>query len=328
MSVIPCDRNDDLRRLILEYSEVLKTEAHKLGTHGLGEKEFYNSGLFRGAVERIRGQFSASMSEKREFVRAVLNFMEDQGFIDGWKSAGEANRHDYSVTLPDGRTAVIELKGCMDGNNTIIFERPPHAQEFIIWSVCTNPGADPRHNAWSGIHTRLSADIIEREQQVNGVIIWDMVCGTAGRPCPKIQADPDRITPVAQYELPPPYIYVRHLRHAGHNCESSKQPKTARSTSRTRASFEGVSRLLRRASRGNKLRGLRSRIPGNGHGASHQNPPGRVYSAGIRSHRHPTGLVQRGRAGEPSPPLQTHHEQIERSAGEKQYAGYECASQG
>ena len=208
MSVIPCERNDDLRRLILEYSEVLKTEAHKLGTHGLSEKEFYNSGLFRGAVERIRGQFSATMSEKREFVRAVLNFMEDQGFIDGGESAGEANRHDYSVTLPDGRTAVIELKGCMDGNNTIIFERPPHAQEFIIWSVCTNPGADPRHNAWSGIHTRLSADIIEREQQVDGVIIWDMVCGTAGRPCPKIQADPDRITPVGHYELPPPCIYV------------------------------------------------------------------------------------------------------------------------
>ena len=36
----------------------------------------------------------------------------------------------------------------MDENNTNIFERPPHAHEFIIWSVCTNPGADPQHNAW------------------------------------------------------------------------------------------------------------------------------------------------------------------------------------
>ena len=79
-----------------------------------------------------------------------------------------------------GQTAAIELKGCLDGNNTNIFERPPHAHEFIIWSVCTNPGADPRHNAWSGIHTRLSAEIISRHQLVDGIVIWDMVCGTIG----------------------------------------------------------------------------------------------------------------------------------------------------
>jgi hypothetical protein len=100
------------------------------------------------------------------------------------------------------------LKGCLDGNNTTIYERPPHAQEFIIWSLCSNRGADPRHNVWSGIHTRLSADIIERAQQVDGVIVWDWVCGTIGRPCPKLHADPTRITVVSHFELPPPCIYV------------------------------------------------------------------------------------------------------------------------
>jgi hypothetical protein len=123
-------------------------------------------------------------------------------------SAGGANRHDYSVTLPSGRVAVIELKGCLDGNNTNIFERPPHAQEFILWSVCTNPGADPRRNAWSGIHTRLSAEIISRSQRVDGLVIWDMVCGTIGRPCPKLVADPSRFTIVGPYRLPPPCIYL------------------------------------------------------------------------------------------------------------------------
>jgi hypothetical protein len=71
-----------------------------------------------------------------------------------------------------------------------------------------NIGADPRKNAWSGIHTRLSADIIERQQRVDGVIIWDMVCGTVGRPCPKLEGAPDRATAVAHYMLPPPCIYV------------------------------------------------------------------------------------------------------------------------
>ncbi len=155
----------------------------------------------------VRGQFSATMREKREFVRHVLNHMEDQGFIGEWESAGEANRHDYAVHLNSGRTAIIELKGCLDGNNTNIFERPPHANEFIIWSVCTNAGADPRHNAWSGIHTRLSAEIISREQRVDGIVIWDMVCGTIGRPCPKVVDDPARRTDVGPFTLPPPCLY-------------------------------------------------------------------------------------------------------------------------
>lgn len=208
MSVIPCIDNEELRQKITVYAETLKVEAHKLGDHGLDEHEFYNSGLFRGAIERIRGQFSATMREKREFVKHVLNFMEDRKFIAGWDSAGESNRYDYAVRLNSGKTSVIELKGCLDGNNTNIFERPAQAQEFIIWSVCTNPGADPRHNAWSGIHTRLSAEIIMRNQQVDGVIVWDMVCGTIGRPCPKVALDQTRVTEVGPFSLPPACIYL------------------------------------------------------------------------------------------------------------------------
>lgn len=208
MSVIPCSRNDNLRKLIEEYSETLKTEAHKLGNHGLDEKTFYESGLFLGAIQRIRGQTSATMGPKREFAAHVLNHMQDRGFVKNWEPAGGENRHDYTVWLPSGRVSVIELKGCMDGNNTIIYERPSHAQEFVIWSLCTNEGADPQLNAWSGIHTRIGADIIAREQRVDGVIIWDMICGTVGRPCPKLVGAQQRLTVVAHYQLPPPCVYV------------------------------------------------------------------------------------------------------------------------
>lgn len=209
MSVIPCQLNEELQAKIREYAEILKTQAHTLGTHGLDDIEFYNSGLFRGAIERIRGQFSATMREKREFVQHILNYMQDGGFISEWNVSGSENRHDYTVLMPNGRTAVIELKGCLDGNNTNIFERPPHAHEFIVWSVCSNPGADPRLNAWSGVHTRLSAEIISRAQRVDGLVIWDWVCGTVGRPCPKIADDPEtRVTQVSHYRLPPPCIYL------------------------------------------------------------------------------------------------------------------------
>jgi len=212
VSSIPCQQNKQLDTKIKVFAEILKTQAHLLGqeAHGLGENEFYNSGLFRGVIERIRGQFSANMREKREFVQSILNHMQDHGFIGEWDSAGDANRHDYTVHLLSGRTGVIELKGCLDGNNTNIYERPPNAHEFIIWSVCTNPGANPRKNAWSGIHTRFSADIISRGQQVDGLMIWDMACSTIGRPCPKICADGDeaRLTKVGPFKLPPPCIYM------------------------------------------------------------------------------------------------------------------------
>jgi hypothetical protein len=208
VTVIPCEQNKGLRVQIEKFAETLKVEAHKLGSHGLDEKDFYNSGLFRGAVERVRGQFSATLRPKREFVQHVLNHMEDGRFIKGWELTGDANRNDYSVKLINDKKAIIDLKGCLDGNNTI-FERPADADEFVIWSLCTNLGADPRRNAWSGIHTRLSAEIVDNQKQVDGLVVWDMVCGTIGRPCPKIVAiDTARSTDVGPFRVPPACIYL------------------------------------------------------------------------------------------------------------------------
>ncbi|HXY59807.1 MAG TPA: hypothetical protein VEH76_14660 [Methylocystis sp.] len=208
MSIIPCKENPELKRKIEDFADVLKTKSHLLGEHGLEENEFYNSGLFRGAIERVRGQFAASMREKREFVRCILSYMEDRGFVKYFDSSGSQNRYDYTVEMPSGKVSVIELKGGLDGNNTIIFERPAHADELIIWSVSTNPGGDPRHNVWSGIHTRLSAEIIANAKRVDGLIVWDWACGTIGRPCPKLMENKDRLTTVSHYRLPPPCLYV------------------------------------------------------------------------------------------------------------------------
>jgi hypothetical protein len=208
MSITPCRKNPELKQRIEEFAEVLKTSTHQLADYGLSESDFYNSGLFRGAIERIRGQFSATMREKRDFVRRVLSFMEDSGFVVSFESSGSRNRYDYTVELPSGKTAVIELKGGLDGNNTNIFERPAHANELIVWSVSTNQGGDPRRNVWSGLHTRLSAEMISNNKRADGLIVWDWVCGTLGRRCPKLEVDTIRKTSVAQFELPPPCIYV------------------------------------------------------------------------------------------------------------------------
>ena len=208
-AIIPCERKTAIKEQIEKYAEVLQTEAHKLGTHGLTEEEFYSSGLLTGAIQRIRGQYSATMGAKRDFVARVLRYMEDEKYIKEWQAAGSKNRFDYSVTLPDDRVAVIELKGCLDGNNTAIFERPSHAQEFIIWSVCISDSADPRLNVWSGIHTRLGVKMIDEQVQVDGLIVWDWLCGTPVRYCPKLARRPgQRLTTVGQYQLTPPCIYL------------------------------------------------------------------------------------------------------------------------
>jgi len=208
LPVILCKRTKETQEAIADYAEKLREAAFSVGNHGMTQDEFWSSGLFRSAIERLRGQQAAAMAGKRDFVAGVLNYLRVKGEIQSWTSSGSADRHDYELHLASGRIAVIEAKGCLDGNNTNIFERPPNADEFIIWSLCQNPGADPRHNAWSGIHTRLSAEIIHRRQRVDGLIIWDMVCGTLGRPCPKIAANKSRTTLVRGQRLPPPCVYV------------------------------------------------------------------------------------------------------------------------
>ncbi len=206
--VIPCSANVALQEKIDRFADTLKTEAHKLGDHGLSEDDFYRSGLFNGAIQTIRGEVAADMKAKRQFVAAILDYMHDKGFIKEWQSAGELNRHDYTITLQDGRVSVVELKGCLDGNNTTIFERPTQANEFIIWSICSNAGADPKHNVWSGIHTRLSPVIIHEGTLVDGLVVWDWLCGGDFRPCPKVIGADNRRTTIKQYRLPPPCLYL------------------------------------------------------------------------------------------------------------------------
>ena len=51
--------------------------------------------------------------------------------------------------------------------------------------------------------------MIERGQRIDGVIIWDWICGTVGRPCPKLANDTEpRLTEVGPWRLTPPCIYL------------------------------------------------------------------------------------------------------------------------
>jgi len=206
---IPCSLLPEVKKRIIDYSNDLKNAAPNIGSHGLTGQKFVESGLFQAAVERLRGTQSATMSVKQEFLREVLNHLKDIGKITDFEFTGASDRHDYQIVMPDGRNVIFEAKGCLDGNNTNIFHRPANADEFFIWSLCQNSGADPEKNAWSGIHTRLGATIVADKERVDGLIVWDFVCGTLGRPCPKLEQEKSRQTKLASGRiLPPPCIYL------------------------------------------------------------------------------------------------------------------------
>lgn len=207
--IVLCELHPERRRRIEDLATALERVAPKLASPGMTEGEFWESGIFHAAVEKLRGVRVATIAEKRSFVESVLNHLKARGHIVEWGFRGSRERHDYELSMPNGRTSVIEAKGCLDGNNTTIFERPANADEFVIWSLCQNPGADPGRNAWSGIHVRLGPEIVSRRQIVNGVVIWDMLCGTLKRPCPKLQGDWSRGTDIgAGHPVPPPCIYL------------------------------------------------------------------------------------------------------------------------
>jgi hypothetical protein len=207
--VIPCQLQPGTSERINAFADSLRQAAPAIGSHGLSEEEFWESGIFGAAIERLRGQQAASTSKKYGFVADVLATLKTAGEIADYRFAGGGERHDYDVEYADGYRVAIETKGCLDGNNTNIFLRPAGADEFAIWSLCQNPGADPRHNVWSGVHTRLGAEIVHRQTQVDYLIVWDMVCGTVGRPCPKVIVNPARSSKLLSgKEVPPPCIYM------------------------------------------------------------------------------------------------------------------------
>ena len=198
-----------MKSLVETYAKELEAAAPMIGSHGLDAENFEACGLFKAAVERIRGRQSASMGAKKVFLTEVLDYMKRHGAISDWSFTGAGDRHDYQVILNDERVSIFEAKGCLDGNNTTFYQRPHDADEFVLWSLCQNAGSDPRHNAWSGIHTRLGAKIMVENEQVDGLVIWDMLCGTAARKCPKIESDMSRVIELdSGRKVPPPCIYL------------------------------------------------------------------------------------------------------------------------
>jgi len=205
-NLIPCSSNPCYKKLVNDFAQQLRSAAPSIGDHNLSEEEFWNAGIFQAAIERLRGTQAATTDVKYKFVKAVLEILKENAWIKDWNYTGASGRQDFSVFFEDGYRSVVEAKGCLDGNNTNIFERPNNADEFIIWSLCQNPGADVPHNVWSGIHTRLGATMLAEKKQIDGLVVWDPLCSSISRACPKLK---DRVSRrIGALDLPSPCMFL------------------------------------------------------------------------------------------------------------------------
>ncbi len=173
--------------------------------------------LLRAAVESLRGTASATTSDKRHFLETVLEYGVEQKIFEKWAFVGTENRQDYRVDLADGTAVSIEAKGCPDGNNMNIWDRPGWAQEFVVWSMCPESLAhEPGEGLWSGIATRLIPKLAAERTVVDALVFWDSRCGSERRRCPKrygVEGNlRSRATGIPGQDgrawLPPPCIYL------------------------------------------------------------------------------------------------------------------------
>jgi hypothetical protein len=172
---------------------------------------------FRSSIESIRGTFSATGMDKRKFFNAILSAMQDAGVLRSWNFIGTEGRQDYRLVLGNKKAVCIEAKGCPDGNNTTIWERPSWAEEFIVWCQCPDSlHHQPGHGVWSGISTRLMPTIIMNKAMVDAFVFFDGRCGSSMRPCKKAFGIEGNLRSKAtdipgeggRKWLPPPSIYL------------------------------------------------------------------------------------------------------------------------
>lgn len=227
--VLPC--RHALRPGDIGKAKRLLTELPSIAPEALSEAGLHPSDwdmLLRAAIESLRGTSAATTSDKSRFIEAVLQRGTDEGVFSRWSFVGTQGRQDYRVELPGGRTVGIEAKGCPDGNNTNIWERPGWADEFVVWSMCPESLANPPgKGVWSGIATRLLVKMVAERTVVDALVFFDGRCGSALRECPKAfgisglrAAATDIVGQTGREDmLPPPcvYLFPRSYPHVKNN---------------------------------------------------------------------------------------------------------------
>jgi hypothetical protein len=172
---------DLLRHLDRRHPEVLRQA-------GITPEDYHPKRIFRSAVETIRGSFIASsLTQRHQMLADIFGRLREQRKIAGFEPTRRGTRHDFTIILTEKPrvAAALDVKGG-EGNSITITERPPWAQEFLMW--CHLDGAitnQPSQSVRSIIVNRLANDLVRRGKVVDAILFKDQLCGSPLRRCPK-----------------------------------------------------------------------------------------------------------------------------------------------
>ena len=190
----------------------LGSDTSFLGAHGLTAEE-YNSGL-PAAIEAMRGRRSASISDKRSFLREILQTLLDRNLITKLEIPVYGEDTVYRLGMVDAGEIAIIQKGCPDGQHSSVrWEAPAWAKETYLWWLCSSLGSDPGAHVTKGVNRLRQRFFSTAPDTLSGIIFHNELCGTPQRPCPKA----DRSILIGDSKVPPPCIYVMPERDPNSN---------------------------------------------------------------------------------------------------------------
>ena len=189
---------------VVEFlTQVVANDSEYLTAHGIQQAEFDLA--LPAAVERIRGSWAASNQDRRAFANDVLEHLVRVKAIRRFDTPKYGDSTVYRLHLADGTTIGVIQKGCPDGaHSSTRWERPCWADEVYLWWLCSSLRFEPGEHVWKGVARLRKKVAREAENQLDGVIFFNRLCGSPTRPCPRVQ----RVTTPAGKPLPPPCIYV------------------------------------------------------------------------------------------------------------------------
>ncbi len=164
------------------------------------------------AIERMRGSQSASNRARRDFLLGIFGHLAKVGAITEFIEPDYGKDTVYKLAVPSiGEVAIIQ-KGCPDGkHSTHAWNSPPWAVETYIWWLCPSLKNEPGWHISAGVKRLRREFLSDRPDIIDGVIFHNSTCGTAFRPCPKI----DKAVLINGHQVPPPCVWVFPARGDG-----------------------------------------------------------------------------------------------------------------
>lgn len=205
-------RAEVVEQVLTLLSASLAADEGYLEAHGLTREEYAHA--LPSAVERLRGRMAASNQKRRDFVEEVVRLLVDSGVVLRYQLPKYGDDTIYRLFMKGGTQVGLIQKGCPDGkHSSVAWSRPDWADELYLWWVCDSKNAEPGEHIWKGVNRVRGKVSNPGEDQLDGLIFYNQLCGTPDRPCPKMEHTVER----NGLRLPPPCIYIFPRWEPGHS---------------------------------------------------------------------------------------------------------------